>query len=102
MAEKTLEQQFHIEMKGTDEVARERGYVATYFLQMLEEYGGVETAKRLLAKPEAQTGLHRLWELELLHESMEALVVKEHFQPLFTESEVAEARRRLEELDYFK
>lgn len=65
-----------------------------------EEYGGVETASRLLAKKEPQTGLFRLWELGLLHESMEAHVVNEKFQALFTEEERAEAQRRLEDLGY--
>jgi hypothetical protein len=30
---------------------------------MLEEHKGKETAKRLLASTEPQTGLHKLWEL---------------------------------------
>jgi len=32
---------------------------------------------------------------------MEALVIQERFRPLFTEEEIAEARRRLDELGYF-
>jgi hypothetical protein len=32
---------------------------------------------------------------------MEAVVVQEKYQTLFTEGEVAEANRRLEELGYF-
>lgn len=89
-------------LKGTYEAARKRGYVATYFLQMLEEHGGAETAKRLLSKSEAQTGLFELWELGLLHESMEAVVLQEKFKSLFTDDELAEAHRRLEELGYFQ
>jgi hypothetical protein len=89
-------------LRGTYEDARKRGYVATYFLQMLEEHGGVETAKRLLAKSEPQTGLFELWKLDLLHESMEAVVLQGKFRNLFTESELAEAHRRLEELGFFK
>lgn len=98
----TLEEQLTAELMGTYEAARERGYIATYFLQMLEEHGGRETAKRLLAKSEPQTGLFELWRLNLLHESMEAVVLQEQFQPLFTADELAEAHRRLDELGYFK
>lgn len=94
----TLEDQFTAALRGTYEAGRERGYVATYFLQMLDRYGGVETAKRLLAKRDAQTGLYKLWELGLLGDSMEAVVLQERFRPLFTEEEIAEAKRRLEEL----
>jgi hypothetical protein len=44
----------------------------------------------------------KLWQLELLNQSMEALVIQERFQSLSTESAIAEARRRLEELGYFR
>ena len=98
----SIEAEFDLAMRGTYEAARKRGYIATYFLQMLEEHGSVETAKRLLSKTDAQSGLYKLWELDLLKDSMEALVVDQRFQKLFTESEVAEAHRRLNELGYFK
>jgi hypothetical protein len=96
------EAQLTQELRGTYEAARKRGYVAPYFLQMLEEHGGVETAKRLLAKSEPQTGLFELWNLGLLHESMEAVVLREKFRELFTADELAEAYRRLEELGFFQ
>lgn len=98
----SLDSEFTQALEGTIEAARKRGYVPAYFLQMLAEHGGVETAKRLLAKSEPQTGLFELYDLKLLHESMEAVVIKEKYRALFTESELAEARRRLEELRYFE
>ena len=97
-----LENQFHHAMIGVYQNAKEHDYFATYFKRMLDDYEGVETAKRLLAKQEIQAGLIKLWELKLLSQSMEALVIQERFKPLFTDAEIAEARRRLEELDYFK
>lgn len=54
-------------LRGTYEAARQRGYVGAYFLQRLEEHGGLETAKRLLAKSEPQAGLFEFWQLDLLH-----------------------------------
>ncbi len=42
----SLKNEFTEELRGTYEATRQRGYIATYFLQMLEEHGGVETAKR--------------------------------------------------------
>lgn len=98
----SLETELTQELRGTYEAARKRGYVATYFLQMLEEYGGKETAKRLLAKSEPQTGLFELYNKGLLHESMEAVVLKEKYRSLFTESELSEAHQRLNDLKYFK
>ncbi|MEN4013976.1 MAG: hypothetical protein ROW48_18245 [Bellilinea sp.] len=97
----TLEDELTSALRGTYEAARARGYIATYFIQMLEEHGGLETAKRLLAVSEPQTGLYKLWELHLLNESMEAVVLQERFQSLFTQTEINEARRRLDELGYF-
>ena len=44
----------------------------------------------------------KLWEMKLLNQSMEALVIQERFKTLFTDTEIAEAKRRLEELGYFK
>lgn len=98
----TLEEQFHHAMIGVYENAKDHDYFATYFKQMLDTYQGVETAKRLLAKQEIQEGLMKLWEMKLLDQSMEALVIQERFKPLFTNAEIAEAHRRLEELGYFK
>ena len=76
------------------------GYYATYFKRMLDQYGGVEAAKRLLAGREVQQGLMRLWELGHLENSVEAYVVGERFCSLFTDGEIAEARRRLGELGW--
>jgi uncharacterized protein YqgQ len=99
---KQLQDEFQAAMMTTYEEVVKRGYFPTYFLQMLNQYGGVVTAKRLLAKCEIQYGLMRLYELGLLDSSMEAYVIKERYQPLFTEEERQEAHRRLEELGYFK
>jgi hypothetical protein len=72
------------------------------FLQMVHDHGGVETAKRLLAQSEVQAGLMTLWDCGRLDLSMEALVIKPKFQPLFTEEEITIARERLEAVDYFR
>ena len=94
-----LENTFHQAMIGVYEKAREHEYFTNYFKRMIDEFGGVAAAKRLLAKQEIQEGLMKLWELDLLDQSMEALVIQERFQPLFSEAEIAEARRRLAEFD---
>jgi hypothetical protein len=97
----TLEAEFHQAMMEVYEVAKTHGYYATYFKRMIDEHGGVEAAKRLLAKREIQSGLMELWALDLLKHSMEEAVWQERFRPLFTEAEVQEARRRLEQLGFF-
>lgn len=79
---------------------KDSGYYATYFKQMLDQYRGVQTAKRLLAKEGVQQGLITLWNLGHLGNSVEAHVIDDKYRPLFTETEIGEAR--LEELGYFK
>jgi hypothetical protein len=98
----SLEEELTQALEGTIDAAKTRHYVPTYFMQMLGDYGGVGTAKRLLAKQEIQQGLIKLAELDLLGDSMEAVVLQERFQPLFSEEELTEAHRRLVELGYFK
>ena len=44
----------------------------------------------------------QLWELDALYKSMEALVVQDHFQPLFTQPEINTANHRLDQLGYFQ
>jgi hypothetical protein len=103
-----LENELTEELRGTYEAARERNYFPRYFLQMLEEHGGKETARRLLAKQEMQQGLMTLAGMDLLSVSLEAVVLKEKYKSLFEKLHeddgidyLAEARRRLEEFDYF-
>ena len=67
---------------------------------MVHEHGGVAAAKRLLSGPVAQSGLTTLWELGRLDISMEALVVQERWQPLFSDAERQAARDRLSAYGY--
>jgi hypothetical protein len=53
--------------------------------------GGVKAAQQLLVKQEIQQGLMRLYELDLLHTSVEAYVLQERFSPLFDEAERADS-----------
>jgi hypothetical protein len=79
---------------------KEANYTATYFLTMLSSYGGLETARRLLASSEVSSGFAALYERGRLDLTVEALVVKPKFADLFTDEEVDTARRRLEQLGY--
>jgi len=98
----TLEEEFHNAMLGVYEKAKlECNYNATRFLQMVNEMGGLDAAKRLLVDHQWWTsGLAKLWELERLDISMENLVIQEKWSPLFTEEEVREATERLIALEF--
>jgi len=87
-----IENLFHFAMIGVYENAKGHDYFATYFKRMIDQYGGLDAAKHLLAKPDIQRGLMKLWEMGLLNQSLEALVIKERFRDLFSEEEIGEAR----------
>jgi len=75
-------------------------YNATRFLQMVSEQGGLQAAKSLLHAEDYSEGLIALWELGRLDITMEAVVINQPWSQLFTEDELATARRRLQELGY--
>jgi hypothetical protein len=79
---------------------KEADYTAGYFLTMLSNYGGLGTARRLLASSEVSTGFTALYERGRLDLTVEALVVKPEFASLFSEDEVGTARQRLHQLGY--
>jgi len=82
------------------EANRSYRYNATYLLRMLDELGGVETAKRLLASENPAAGLTTLWECGRLDLSVEAKVLLPEFAELFAEEERAVAKQRLKAFGY--
>lgn len=83
-------------IRGRDEV----GYTATYFRGMLDTLGPLETARKLLRSSTVSDGFAQLWDRGRLDITVEAVVVRPEFQALFTEEEIAVARRRLAEFGY--
>jgi len=67
---------------------------------MINEQGGLKTAKALLASKKHPDGLTRLWEERRLDISMEATVLKTPWNTLFSPAELETARKRLSELGY--
>ena len=93
-------EQFHNDMLTIYHEAKKFGYVATRFKQMVDNKGGYETAKQLIAKQDnSTTGFTELWMHDKLNLSVEAHVA-EKWSHLFTEEEAAECRRRLAEVGY--
>ncbi|WP_447727203.1 phospholipase D family protein [Sphingomonas koreensis] len=75
------------------------GYRPTYFLKMLAEHGGVETARRLI-RGTATSGFQTLWKHSRLDLSVEALILQPQWRELFSDEEAKIARRRLKDFDY--
>ena len=86
--------------KSYYDTRNETGYNPEYFRQMLEELGGLETAKRLLSSEKLADGFTKLWELRRLDLTVEALVIQDRYKELFTEQELETAKTRLEALGY--
>ncbi|TJX13003.1 hypothetical protein E9840_11275 [Tissierella creatinini] len=79
---------------------RELKYNATRFLQLVNEVGGLNAAKTLLAKDGGSSGFVELWEHGRLDLSMEAHVLKPEYNELFTENERKICKERLEQYGY--
>lgn len=76
---------------------REAGYNATAFLRMLTQQGGLVTAQTLLRNTGTSEGFTALWQKGRLDLTVEAVVLREEFAPLFTDEELDTARHRLTE-----
>ncbi len=96
-----LEKRFDAEMIGIYERAKEEcGYNATRFLQMVTELRGLQAAKALLRSDDLSDGFTALWEHGRLDLTMEALVLRSPWSALFSDDELARARKRLADLRY--
>jgi hypothetical protein len=79
----------------------EAKYTASIFFRMLGERGGLATAKYLINSDQPSEGYTRLFELGRLDLTVEAMVVEENrWHTLFTQEEVAKARKRLADYRY--
>src|SRR5712691_6675754 len=79
----------------SNRLKKEIHYNATRFNQMLEEHGGVETARRLINASGPSQGFTVLWEHQRLDLSVEALAIQPWYSMLFTATELSVARQRL-------
>ncbi len=99
--EDDLKTQFHRRMLEIYErAAKECDYRATYFLRMVQDNGGFETACKLLLAPKLSDGFTALWEKGRLDLSVEAVALQAPWRDLFTSEELAIAEKRLRDLEY--
>jgi hypothetical protein len=96
-----LEEEFHRAMVNIYNRARnEAGYVATRYIQMVAEHGGVATARILINAEKPSDGYIALWERGRLDITVEALVQDSKWSPLFDPGEIEKARQRLRSYNY--
>ena len=97
---KNREAAFHEAMLEIYERAKtECHYNASRFFQMVGERGGLGAARYLLHAP-VSDGFTALWQCNRLDLTVEAYVLKPEWQGLFTQDELALARKRLSEVGY--
>lgn len=95
--EDVLEREFQ---KAVSICIGQYGYRPSYFLQMLGNYGPVDTAIRLVTAPKFHEGFTKLWELRRLDLTVEAIILRNPYNQLFTEEVLEKARERLGNLGY--
>jgi len=79
----------------------EAGYNATLFLKMLNDNGGLVTAKTLINASKPSDGYTALYMRGRLDLTVEAVVVEDDkWHALFTDEELARARKRLHDYRY--
>ena len=101
-ADKKLTEEFDEAMHNIYHLAlSEAGYKASIFLNMLFEYGGIETARRFIHSQKVSDGYTALWERKRLDLTVEALISdNEKWQPLFSVEAIAICRKRLKQYEY--
>ena len=92
------QEQFHLAMLSLYDACSRLGFRPVLFRRYVILNGGVAAAKELVFKP-GTTGLERLIDLGKAEISMEATMLQDEFQPLFTPGELKEARERLASAD---
>ena len=99
-----LEGEFHDAMLAIYLTAkREAGYNATRFLAMLNDHGGVKTARLLLDVPTVSDGYTALWERQRLDLTVEAVILdNERFHSLFSKEQLKTCQVRLNQYGYSK
>ncbi|MGP4060034.1 HNH endonuclease [Halobacillus sp. H74] len=73
------------------------GLLYDFSLEVIEEFGGVEVAKKILHSNRLTEEFVDCWKDDLLHKTVEAKVSKPVYSHLFTKEEISVAKRRVEE-----
>lgn len=93
-----LQNELHKELLEAAKSAKSIGYNPTKFNQMIATEGGYTVAKKLIHR--TSTGFEKLWELNRLDLSTEAVILQKKYRTLFTKEELETAKTRLNEFGY--
>jgi hypothetical protein len=76
---------------------KEAGYNATIYLQLVTDRGALETALFLIHRSEPSDGYTALYERGRLDLTVEAMVLRPEWRDIFSDSDRAVSRQRLED-----
>lgn len=91
------EKQLEGELWRCVEECKRLGYNPSFFVQMLDDRGALATVKKLINDNTPSDGFTKLWELQRLDLTVEAVALRSPYSALVTQAERIKARRRLEE-----
>jgi 5-methylcytosine-specific restriction enzyme A len=96
----TLEEQLHEEMVSLYRRIGEAtgNYWPQRFHQAVKRNGGLAVAKKLLGRGPVSSGFDRLAQVHRADLSVEAVALTEPYRRLFTDEELVEAKRRLDQV----
>ena len=98
-----IERRFGEAMFAIYRDARDIGYTPSIFHRMLHDKGAFQTARQLINASQPSDGYTRLWELERLDLSVEAVVRDNtEWHELFTQDELQRCEKRLADYGYLK
>lgn len=93
-----LENQFYYAMIELYQRAQDEcDYNSKRFLNVVNEHGGLETARILLNSTVVSDGYTAMWERQRLDLTVEAITLKPEWKELFSNDERKIAKKRLEQ-----
>lgn len=95
MANSSLESEFYTAVMQDVKILEKKGYRPLVFLDMISQYGAIETAKRLVNSPKPSQGYTKLWEMGALQYSVENQIQNERWNTVFSDEERAKAKKQL-------
>lgn len=97
-----LEKQFSEALiKNSEQAEKIGGCKMTRFIQTIEKFGGVKTAKEIIRKGRVSDGFEALQKAGQLKYTMEAMVVDAKYAELFSDDEVNSCYEILCEYGYY-
>lgn len=95
MSSLDLEKELALRFRDSISQSRSFGYDPSEFERMLNDYGAIGVAKKLIKASNPQSGFRRLINENRVDLTMEKIMLEEQFSSLFTEGELEAARYRL-------